>query len=311
MQALIEVVLPVFVLLGFGYAAVLTGLFSDDGVEALMRFTQNFAIPALLFTAISGLDLGQNFDPVLLGVFYSGALAGFVTGLLGARVLFGRSWEDAVAVGFVGLFSNSLLLGLPITERAFGAEALAPNYAIVALHSPFCYIVGIMAMEMVRSRGKGRGLGRTLFGAGRGIVRNPLIIGVGLGLAVNLSGLAVPGALNEALGLMASAALPAALFGLGGVLVRYRPEGDLRLIAWALGASLLVHPALVWWLGASAGLETGQFRSAVITAAMPPGVNAFLFANMYGAARRVAASSVLIGTLLAVVSSWLWLAVLP
>lgn len=110
---------------------------------------------------------------------------------------------------------------------------------------------------------------------------------------------------------MIRAALPAALFGLGGVLVRYRPEGDLKTIAYACAISLVVHPAIVWGMGTALGLSAGQFRSAVVTAAMAPGVNAYIFANMYGAARRVAASSVLVGTAACVVTAWLWLAMLP
>lgn len=311
MQALVDVILPVFLLIGFGYLAAATGRLSAASVDTLMNFTQTFAIPALLFLGIVGLDLGAQFDPVFLGVFYTGAVAGFAMGMLGARFFFGRPWEDAVAVGFIGLFSNSVLLGLPITERAFGSAALAPNYAIIAMHSPFCYAVGITAMELVRGRARGEGLVSTLGNAALGVMNNPLVIGLALGFGVNLSGLVLPGALSDALDLMARAGLPVALFALGGVLVRYRPEGDLWLIGWALTASLVLHPAVVWGLGQMAGLDTGQFRSALVTAAMPPGVNTFLFANMYGAARRVAASSALLGTLLAILTSWLWLATLP
>ena len=59
------------------------------------------------------------------------------------------------------------------------------------------------------------------------------------------------------------------------------------------------------------GLDAAQMRSAVITAAMSPGVNAYLFANMYGAARRVAASSVLVATAVSILTTWMWIAVLP
>ena len=59
------------------------------------------------------------------------------------------------------------------------------------------------------------------------------------------------------------------------------------------------------------GISTEAFRSAVLTAAMAPGINTYVFANMYGRARRVAASSVLIATGLSVITIWLWLAVLP
>ena len=309
MQALLDVILPVFLVMGFGYVAVWRGVFSDAGVDGLMKFTQNFAIPCLLFHAISTLDLGQNFDVALLRSFYAGASVGFLAGLLGARYLFKREWPDSVAIGFTCLFSNSVLLGLPITERAYGIAALQPNYAIIALHAPFCYALGLTAMEIVNNRGNG--WLRTIRAIARSVFHNALVIGILLGFVVNLTGMPVPPVLGDALDMMISAALPAALFGLGGVLYRYRPEGDMATIAYACAVSLVLHPAVVWGMGSLTGLSTGQFRSAVLTAAMAPGVNAYIFANMYGVAKRVAASAVLIGTATSLVSIWLWLMILP
>lgn len=308
MQALVSVILPVFLVIGFGYAVRWRDLIRDDHVDGIMLFTQNFAIPCLLFVAIARLDLGQNFDWRLLVSFYTGALAGFAAGVIGARLLFRRDWEDSIAIGFICLFSNSVLLGLPITERAYGADALAPNYAIIALHSPICYAVGITAMEVVRNRGVGGAA--TARRALTAMFRNALVIGIGLGFVVNLGGIPLPQVLDDALDLMVRAALPAALFGLGGVLYRYRPDGDWRTIGYAVAVSLLLHPAIVWAMGRGLALEPGPFNSAVITAAMAPGVNAYVFANMYGRARRVAASSVLLGTALCALSGWVWLEML-
>lgn len=194
-------------------------------------------------------------------------------------------------------------------ERAYGAAALAPNYAIIAVHAPFCYGLGMTVMEVVRARGApARALpGKVL----KAMFSNALILGIAAGFVVNLSGLPLPGAFTDAVDLMIRAALPAALFGLGGVLYRYRPEGDLRAILFVVGVSLVLHPAIVWGMGTALGLDDGAFRAAVITAAMAPGVNTYLFANMYGTARRVAASGVLIGTAACVLTAWLWLAILP
>lgn len=308
MQALIEVILPVFLVAGFGYVAVWRGLFSDAAVDGLMRFTQSFAIPCLLFRAISTLDLGQEAEAPLLLSFYAGALSGFAAGLLGARYLFRRGWEDAVAVGFTGLFSNTLLLGLPITERAYGTDALGGNYAIIALHAPVCYGLGITAMEVARAGLRPGALARQI---GAALGRNPLVIAILLGLGVNLAGVTVPVPLGDALDLMARAALPAALFGLGGVLCRYRPEGDMRLIGYVVAVALVLHPSVTWTLGRALALDTAALRSAVLTAAMAPGVNAYIFATLYGRARRVAASSVLIATALSVLTVWVWLQILP
>ena len=309
MAALIDVILPVFLVIGFGYIAVWKGYFSDAGVDGLMKFTQGFAIPCLLFRAISTLDLEQNFDLGLMGSYYIAAFACFVVGLLGARLMFSRDWEDSVAIGFCCLFANSLLLGLPITERAYGVGALQANYAIIAIHSPFCYMVGITAMEIVRNRGENLAAlpGKVL----NAMFHNALIVGISLGFVVNLGGIPLPNVFTDAVDLMVRAALPAALFGLGGVLYRYRPEGDMRTIMFVVAVSLILQPLLVWGLAKANDLSDAALRSAILTAAMAPGINAYVFANMYGKARRVAASSVLMSTGLSILTVWVWLAVLP
>lgn len=308
MQALLDVILPVFLVIGFGYVSVWGRVFPENGVDALMKFTQHFAIPCLLFQAIANLDLSASLDAGLLLSFYVGAACGFLLGFSGARVLFRRDWEDCVAIGFCCLFSNSVLLGLAINERAYGAEALAGAYTIVAFHSPFCYGLGITAMEIARNRGQPplvmtRGIARAMF-------RNALVLAIAAGFAVNLAGITLPIVLVDALDLVIRAALPTALFALGGVLVQYRPEGDARVIFMVCGIALLVHPAITWALGSSLSVPQDSFKSGVLTAAMAPGINAYIFANMYGRARRVAASSVLVATGASIVTAWIWLIVL-
>ncbi|TMM50743.1 AEC family transporter [Sulfitobacter sabulilitoris] len=308
MQTLLDVILPVFLVIGFGYVAVWRGLFPVSGIDGVMRFTQNFAIPCLLFQAIAKMDISVSFDPGLLLSFYAGAAICFFLGLIGARVLFKRDWEDCVAIGFCCLFSNSVLLGLPITERAYGADALTGNFAIVAFHSPFCYGLGITVMEITRNHGQppltmARSVVRAMF-------RNALVLAIGLGFIVNFTGLPIPGVVDDALDLIVRAALPAALFALGGVLIQYRPEGDMKTIAMVCAISLLLHPALVWAFGSAMAVPPDAFRSGVLTSAMAPGFNAYIFANMYGRAKRVAASSVLIATAGSILTVWVWLELL-
>ena len=310
MQALVDVILPVFLVIGFGYFIAWRGLFTDQTVDALMRFTQNFAIPFVLFRGIATLDLGQNFDIRLLASFFIPAILCFLIGAGATRYAFKRPPEDCVAVGFCCMFSNSLLLGIPIAERAFGPEGLAGNYLIIAFHSPILYGLGITMMEVIRSRHAAKSPARVAVQVLNAMFHNPLVMGVTTGLVVNLTGLQLPGPLWGAVNMMAQAALPAALFGLGGVLFRYRPEGDMKLILLICFLSLIGHPAMVWLMGKAFGLPFDGFRSAVQTATMAPGANAYLFANMYGAAKRVAASSVLLGTAASMLTIWVWLKLL-
>lgn len=314
MTLLFSVLLPVFLVIGFGYFTAWRGWLGPRDVDGIQRFAQNFALPVLLFQSIATVDFTASFDAGAVGAFYAGALAGFAAGYFGARLIFGRPPADCVAIGFASMFSNTLLLGVPITERAYGPQALAGNYAIVTFHSPLFYTLGITLMEFTLARGGTMSVAGVSMRALGGVLRTPLVIGILCGLGVNLAqsqGLVLPEGFWAATAMIGRAAIPAALFGLGGVLHRYRPDAELDVVALCCAASLLLHPAVTWALTTLLNTPVEGTRSAVITAAMPPGVNAYLFATMYGRAQRVAASSVLIATALSLLTAWFWLGTLP
>jgi predicted permease len=308
MLSVLVVVAPVFLIIGAGYAAVRAGAFGAAAVDGLMAFAVRFAVPVLLFAAIYRLDLGAVFDWRLMTSFYVGAVVCFVGAVLSARWFWGRRPGEAVAIGFCALFSNSVLLGLPIMSRAYGTEALAPNFAIISIHAPFCYLLGIVSMEF--SRRDGSGIAQTLRRAATAMFSNALTIGLAFGFALNLGGVTVPAFVMSAVDMVASAALPAALFGLGGALTRYALRADLGVASMTAAFSIVAHPAIAYMLANVVfDLPEAWVRAAVVTAAMPTGMNGYVFASMYGRAQGAAASVVLIGTAAAVVtvSFWLWI----
>ena len=309
MSALLDVIIPVFLIIGCGYCTVWTKLFSLDTIDGLMRFTQNFAIPVLLFDAIAKVDLVTVFDLNLFFSFYLGATIGFLLGFFGSYYLFSRPLEDSVVIGFCCLFSNTVMLGLPITERAYGEDALRHNFAIVSIHAPFCYFLGITVMELVRSSEKN--LKGNILVILKAMFSNALVVGIMLGFLVNISEIQLANSIQSSIDMITAVALPAALFGMGGVLYQYRPQGDIGPIIMVCAVSLIIHPTVVWFSGLNFDLSKTQLRSAVITAAMAPGINTYVFASMYGSAKRVASTGVLVSTTLSIGSIWVWLSLLP
>ncbi len=285
-------------------------MLSHEQIDGLMKFAQEIAIPILLFRAISQLDLTKDFDISSLVSFYSGALICFLLGTFAARVVFKRCWEDSIVIGFTALFSNSVLLGLSVADRAFGAQALAGTYSIIAFHAPFCYFLGIVSFELVRAR---QAISNSAVAANiaTNILKNAILLAMVAGFAFNLLKIPLHDVISAPMDLLAKAALPTALFGLGGVLYRYRPEGDLKIVLTVCAISLLVHPSITW-VSAKLIFSSAQVfvQAAVVPAAMAPGVNAYIFANMYKHGERIAASSILIGTLLSVATASMWLLVL-
>jgi predicted permease len=305
----LNVVLPVFIVMGAGFAAAKTRLFPAPAVDGLMLFTQTFGVPCVLFTAIATLDLGAVFNPKLLVSYYTGALSSFLIALFLVRRAFARRPGESVAIAFGALFSNSVLLGLPILSRAYGSGPLGPNFAIISIHAPFCYFVGITVMEMARA--DGQGFVRTARTIGRAMFRNALMIGIALGFIVNLGHLPYPEVVRGAVEMIAHAALPVALFGLGGVLSRYKLRSSFGEAGTVSFASLVIHPLVALTLAHFVfDLPPDFVRACVVTAAMAPGVNAYLFANIYQRGQAEAASSIIMSTILSIFTSAGWISLL-
>ncbi|MDH3666266.1 MAG: AEC family transporter [Paracoccaceae bacterium] len=307
--ALLVIVLPVFLVVGTGYALVRIKFFPDAGVDALVRFATALAVPCLLFKAMYELDLGTAMRADHLIAFYGASLACFTTAALISRKLFTRRPGEAVSAGFSAMFGNAVLLGIPIMQRAFGAAELSAMFALLAFHVPVFYTVGILAMELLRR--DGRGAAGALLRTVRAVAANPLMLGLAFGLAANIAGLGIPGVLYDAISMLARAALPVALFALGGVLTRYALKAELGEATMISLVSLMLCPALAWLLsGPVFGLPEPFLRAAVLMAAMPPGVNGYVFAAMYNRAVGTAASAVILGTILSLATISLWLALL-
>jgi len=305
---ILDIVAPVFIVVGAGYAAVRLGVIGAEPIDQLMKFAIGFAIPCLLFLATSTIDLGAAFDWRILAAYYGASITGFVLTYIIARRGFKRRPGEAVAIGFAALFSNLVLLGLPIAERAWGADTMAPNFALVSVNAPICYLIGITTMEILRADGRNAAAtARVVLSA---IFRNSMMIGIGLGFVVNLGDIPLPGALLAAIELVARASLPVALFALGGVLTRYTLGSSLGEAGTVAAVSLLLQPALTLLIATQLGLPDAIVNSVVLMAAVAPGLNAYLFASMYNRALGAAASSVLLSTLLSVFSVSAWLLVL-
>jgi malonate transporter len=161
------------------------------------------------------------------------------------------------------------------------------------------------------ARHDGGSLARTLFVAARRIASNPLIWGIAGGLVFNFANIRTPEAANAFLGWMGGAVSPVALFGIGGALNEYKFSESWRQALVMNFFKLILHPLIAWVLMVPILHVDPQFaRYGVLLAAMPSGINAYVFATYYNRGTGVAANTLLIGTIASAVTVTAWLAFL-
>jgi len=309
MLAIINVVIPVFALMALGYVAVRFKLFPTEGVRGLVQFVNNFATPCLLFNAMATSDFSTTFNWAVIVPFYVGALVSFAVGSMIARGVFGNRPGESISSGFAATFTNTVLIGIPIVQRAYGGNALTTAFSIIAFHAPVLITVGMITMELVRR--DGAPLGRTLRNAVLRVLMNPLMWGIVAGAIVNLMHIQLVEPAQAFITMMAAAVTPAALFGLGGALNEYKLQDS-----WAQSLSmallkLVLQPVIAYVLMVYVLKVDHEYaRYGVLLAAMPSGINAYVFATYYDRGINVATNTVLITTVLSVVTVSAWLFIL-
>ena len=307
--SLFQVVLPVFMIVGGGYSVVKLKILSNRDIEGILKFSQTIAIPIFLFLSMLNLDLSTIFDWRIIFSYFFGAISCFLVGVVGSRIIFNCTVAESIAIGFCVLFSNAVLLGLPITELAYGTNALGPNLAIISVNAPICYLIGISAMELFGTEKKS--LKKIIGNIFRTVTSNNITMSLIIGLVFNFLGVQIFSTINIALNFISAGAVPIALFGLGGVIVQYNLSQNMEKVAFISIFSLLIHPLLTFTIGKFGfGLPIEILQSIIITAAMAPGINAFIFASIYEKEMDVAAASILVCTPLSIFATSVWITIL-
>lgn len=306
MLAVFLTVLPVFLILTLGYLIGRVKYLPDNMADALNAYALRIGVPCLLFLAMYNLEFGEAFQVPMLISFYGGAVICFTLGIVLSRMFWGRRPGESVAVGFCAVFSNSVLIGVPIAQLAFGDAIMTPVFGIIAFHASSLYTLGMTTMEF--SKQGGRGVVETLKAAFSSVIANPLMIAILVGVAFNLSGLKLFGALEQAIEMIRATAIPVSLIGIGIVLNRYKISSEFTETMLVSVLALGLHPLIAFVLSYHVfGVDLLYVKAAVIIASMPPGMNVYIFANMYNRAVGLSASVLVIANILSVFTITGWL----
>ncbi len=298
MAALLGIVAPVFLLIVLGAVANHRRWLTQDAIRGVTDLVFFGAMPCLLFRSVVEAPPLRLAD--VAASFIGGAYILYTLGLLIARAILRVRLAQASVFGINCVFGNTVMLGIPIVDAAYGPEGVANLLAVVALHSAMLLPVATIVIEA--DTGTGAGPLAVLRAAVPGIVRNPVVMAIFLALAWRQTGIDVAAPVHRFLLLVGAAGPPLALFCLGASLPAPKGFANWREIAFAAALKLVAMPALVALIAYMMDVTGVAFAVTVLAAGMPTGANAFLLARRFGTMMEASATTVVVSTALAVVS---------
>ena len=248
----INTTLPIIILLALGMLLGRCRILDDSFSEKAMKLIFNLTLPLLLFFNIYNgkIDYANQLDLVMIAIVGTTVL--FLSGEIFAAKFISEKRERCTFVQAV-FRGNNAVLGLALCVNAYGdaAYVAASIYSavIVILYNAF----GVITITRSLSNSNVQFSGLLLK-----IAKNPLIIGIVLGLIMNYWAVPLPKAMKTTGQYLASITLPLAVLCTGASIDFRYMKASSRVVSWGVIARLFVAPlfmvALAKWFGLS-GME--------------------------------------------------------
>ena len=288
--------LPFFALIGLGYGAGRTDFFSPEATAYLTKFVFYFALSAMLFRFSANLSLGEILDWPFVFAYLSGSMVIYLVATSVALTR-KRGIEEAAVEAQCAVIGNVGFLGIPMLVLLLGEQAIGPVMMVLAID---LIVFGSLIVILITGSRDGRvsfGILRTV---GLGLLKNPMIVSISLGLLVSAFSLPLPKSVNEFLSILGGAATPGALFAIGASLATKSAERVI-VAGWLSFAKLVLHPAAVAFM-ALVIFTIDPYSAGVMiaAAALPVAGNVYILAQHYGVAPSRVSASILISTAVSV-----------
>lgn len=284
--------LPIFftMLLGLFFRKI--GLMDENFVKKMNQFVFTAALPALLFEDLSTVDFYRAWDTrFVLFCFFATLLSIGLTALL-SFLLKDRSIQGEFVQA--SYRSSAAILGIAFIQNIYGDAGMAPLMIVGTV--PLYNIMAVVVLSFMKpDRGKldRRLLGKTL----KGIVTNPILLGIAAGLAWSALRLPMPVILEKTVHNVAVLATPLGLMAMGGSLEFKKALGQIRPAVAASLIKLVGLAALFLPIAVSMGFTQEKLVAILVMLGSATTVSCFVMAKNMGHEGTLTSSTVMLTTL--------------
>ncbi len=290
MLAITTIALPIFLIIGAGFVLRRTNVIKEEWFHVLNSFVYHVALPALI---IAGFWSIRWTTPGLLKFVGVNLLflIGFAVVLGIGLAVMPINRRIKASLFLAAMVGNSIYMGFPLGEQAFGPEALDRVVGIGTLFMVAGILISIIAVEVFWRPDR-------LSGYLKNFMKNPLGIGVVLGIVASLLGADgwLMGVVRESITLVAAAASPAALLALGSFLYGRFEREVVWFAAFAAAVKLFAFPALIFFVDVLAGGGVREVGTSMLLAAMPTAAAAFTVAEEFDLEMPLVATTLVMST---------------
>ena len=301
-QTILNALVPVAIVVLFGYFAGRTKVVSPDGAKCLSTVVVNFALPCALFVSIFNFSPSQFENiPYVITLLIGIALPFFVALFL-AVVVWKKPVGEAALFGSNGGFPDMAYFGLPVILTVLGSQGMLPIIVGNIITSIIIIPIVMAMLNKGQATGSSKGLASILLST----IKQPVVWAPLLGLCMVLLGMKLPALATDSLKLLGGVSGGLALFTLGVLLSFLTPRVDSQVLVVVVLKNLFM-PALVLLLALMFKLDPTLAKGAVIITACPAATMGAMLSSQFGVAQDKIPAQILASNVVAIATMAMWI----
>ncbi len=299
--------IPIFLVMIIGGLIKKWGIIDDNFVNKANKYVFNVALPFLLFKDIAESDIRSQFD--IRFVLYC---------MIVTTVCFVGIWifteilmkDDSQKGSFVqGAFRGSAaILGIAFIQNVYDSSGMAPLMIVsaVPLYNIFSVVVLTFKAHPENGQEQKPGSGNIKKSIVN-IVKNPIIIGIVLGIPFSVLGISFPPIIDKTISSVAQTATPIALIAIGAGFEGRKAVKKIKPTMVSLFIKLVGQAALFLPLAVAMGFRNQELMAILIMLASPSTVSGYIMAKNMHNDGVLASSIIVVTTLLSAVTLTGWI----
>ncbi len=299
--------MPVFIMMLLGAFLKRIGLFDDGFASKMNKFVFLTPLPCLLFSQLSDIDFETAWNTrFVLFCFVSTAVCILIAFLMSLLIKNKALRGEFIQASYR---SSAALLGIAFIQNIYGNAGFAPLMIIGSV--PLYNIMAVIVLSVFSpENNSGRLDGRLVKKTALGIVTNPIMIGIALGLLWSALKLPVPYIADKAISSIGNVATPMGLMAMGASLDFKKAFGHMGPTVCAafmklLGFAAIALPFAIWL-----GFRNAELVAILIMLTSATTVSSFVMAKNMGHEGTLTSTTVMLTTLLSAFTVTFWLFVL-
>ncbi len=299
--------MPVFLMMVLGFILKQIGIIDDSFASKMNKFVFAIPLPCLLFSQLSTVDFASAWNTnFVLFCFVSTAICILTAFLLSFLIRKKSLRGEFVQASYR---SSAALLGIAFIQNIYGNTGFAPLMIIGSV--PLYNIMAVIVLSLTAgSESPGKLERRAVTKAFVGIVTNPIIIGISIGLLWSALKIPVPYILDKTVSSVGAVATPMGLIAMGASLDMKKALSYIRPALSATFMKLIGFASMILPFAVILGFRDAELVAILIMLTSATTVSSYVMAKNMGHEGTLTGGVVMLTTVFSAFTITLWIFIL-